>query len=509
MARLLILGLGPGDPDVLSRATMQALASAALLLCPLPEHPALADIEPARIRSLSAAAAGWDALVANLPADALVLVALPGHPAEHAAITIAGAPPPQILPAPAMRDTLCSAFALPGSHAGLQVLTLDALLAVAPELAAQGYAAVDAPWCEQQQLASYRPPWLPARLNAMLPALIVLRSHALAPPPAAASLEALRAALLARYPASQPFRALRLDRLGAAENQWQGALAALNADTLGAAQALYLPALAPIDDQRGSEGLLHITARLLGPYGCPWDRQQSHQSLRSGLLEEVYEVLEALDGDDDTALAEELGDLLLQVMVHSEMARQAGRFDYGDVLAHISSKLVRRHPHVFGNLAVADDREVLANWEQIKAGERAASGRQRRSALDGIPAGMPALAAAQKMIGRAARTGFDWDSSAQAWAKVEEEIAELHSADRAGDAAQRTAEFGDLLLALTRLARQFDIDAEAALREASARFRRRFVWMEHAVAAQGRTLAECQLPELLQLWQAAKAGSTA
>jgi tetrapyrrole methylase family protein/MazG family protein len=503
----MILGLGPGDPEFLSAAAHRAIGSALLLLCPVPEHPALASSDPARRRSPAAAAAGWPALTEDLPADALVVVALPGHPAEHAPVVIAGAPPAQILPAPGIIDTLCAGFGLLGREAGLQVLTAPALLAAPPGLAEQGYAAADAPWCEQQDVARYTTPRSPLRLTALLPALVVLRSYALAAPLDDDVLAAIQPTLLERYSADVLIRALSLDGLGAPEWQWQGRLADLHMSELRRAQALYLPALNPLADQRSSEGLIYVAARLLGPYGCPWDRRQSHQSLRAGLLEEVYEVLEALDAGNDAALAEELGDLLLQVIVHSEMARQAGRFDYGDVLAQITAKLIRRHPHVFGDLAVSGNEEVLANWEQIKAGERAAKGQERQSALDGVPAALPALAAMQKLFGRAARTGFEWPGNAQAWAKVEEELAELRAADQADDAEQRAAEFGDLLLALSNWARRVGIDAEAALREAGARFRRRFEWMEQALAADGRSLADCDLAEMLELWQAAKAAT--
>ncbi len=504
MARLMILGLGPGDPDLLSVAARRAIDSAALLLCPVPEHPALVRSDPARRRPLTAAAAGWPALTGAIPDDALVVVALPGHPAEHAPVAIDGAPAALIVPAPGIIDTLCAGFGLANRAAGLQVLAAAALPAAPPGLVAQGYAAADAPWCEQQELARYTPPGSPLPLTAALPALIVLRNYALAAPPNDAVLAAIQPALRERYPADLAIRALSLDAHGSPGRQWQGRLADLGMNELRPAQALYLPALEPLADQRSSEGLLYVTARLLGPHGCPWDRRQSHQSLRAGLLEETYEVLEALDAGDDAALAEELGDLLLQVMVHSEMARQAGRFDYGDVLAQITAKLVRRHPHVFGERSVSGNDEVLANWEQIKAGERAAKGQQRQSVLDGIPAGLPALATAQKLLGRAARTGFEWPDISEAWAKVEEELAELRAADQSGDAQERFAEFGDVLLALSKWAHQCGIDAEAALREAGARFRRRFGWMEQSLATEGRSLADCDPAEMLQRWQAAK-----
>jgi tetrapyrrole methylase family protein / MazG family protein len=261
---------------------------------------------------------------------------------------------------------------------------------------------------------------------------------------------------------------------------------------------VYVPALATHADARSLDGLQWVVARLLGPAGCPWDREQTHRSLRPFLLEEAHEVLEALDAGDDESLSEELGDLLLQILMHSEMARQAGTFDLGDVTTHITAKLIRRHPHVFGDLAVEGSGEVLRNWEAIKQQERAAKGQTPKGLLDGIPVSLPSLAAAQKIGEKVAKVGFDWPDLDGVWAKIHEEIAELRSAAR----HERSEEFGDLLFVIARLASWLDIDAETALREANAKFRRRYAACERL--ADGRDLRTLSFEELDQLWKAAK-----
>ncbi|MFN3374760.1 MAG: nucleoside triphosphate pyrophosphohydrolase, partial [Chloroflexus sp.] len=234
----------------------------------------------------------------------------------------------------------------------------------------------------------------------------------------------------------------------------------------------------------------------------PWDVRQTHQTLRSALLEEVYEALEALDTGDMALLREELGDVLLQVAVHSEMARQAGHFSLEDVVQHVADKLVFRHPHVFGTAAVADPGQVLRNWEALKAQELAAKGKTRSSALDGVPAALPALAAAQALARKAIRAGFTWATIEQVWAKVEEELAEVRAAS---NSAAQMAEIGDLLFAIATLAHWLHIDAETALREANLRYKRRFQMVEQMAVERGRALRDCTLDEMIAWWAAAKA----
>jgi tetrapyrrole methylase family protein/MazG family protein len=244
------------------------------------------------------------------------------------------------------------------------------------------------------------------------------------------------------------------------------------------------------------ETLVSLLARLRGPGGCPWDREQTHRTLREALLEECYEVLEALDEGDKNKLAEELGDLLMQVVFHAQMAAEAGDFTIDDVIRNITTKLVNRHPHVFGSARLENAREVLASWDSLKRKEK-----KRKSLLDSVPKTLPALSYGQEVQGRAARVGFDWKDLEGVLDKVVEEADELTEAE-GHDKKER--EMGDLLFTLVNLARRLEIDAESALREANRRFFRRFVRMEVLCRERGVTFGELSFEEQNSLWEEAK-----
>jgi tetrapyrrole methylase family protein/MazG family protein len=246
-----------------------------------------------------------------------------------------------------------------------------------------------------------------------------------------------------------------------------------------------------------------ISDRLRQPDGCPWDREQTHQSLRSHLLEEAYEVYDALQAGATPALADELGDLLLQVVLHAQLAAEEGVFDLGDVEAALAAKIVRRHPHVFGDAEARTASDVNRQWERIKAAEREDAGAAKtRGALDGISGSLPALAASQEMQERAANLGYDWPSIDGVLEKVVEEAGEL---TRAEDGAERTEEVGDLLMVLVNLARKSGVDAEAALRTANAKFRARFGIVERLAAERGVALRDLSFEQLDGMWDEAKA----
>jgi MazG family protein len=265
-----------------------------------------------------------------------------------------------------------------------------------------------------------------------------------------------------------------------------------------------------------------ISARLRAPGGCPWDQEQTHQSLRKHLLEEAYEVYDALEAGATPELAGELGDLWLQVVLHAQLAAEAGVFDLADVQAAIATKIVHRHPHVFGAAEARTASDVNRQWERIKAAERegaAADGvaaeRAPKGALDGISPSMPALAASQEMQERAANIGYDWPSIEGVLDKVVEEIDELREAAAEADGhpsaradAHWAEEFGDLLFVLVNVARKRDVDAEAAMRAANTKFRRRFGSVERAAAARGVALRDLDFDALDALWDAAKAEET-
>ncbi len=253
----------------------------------------------------------------------------------------------------------------------------------------------------------------------------------------------------------------------------------------------------PPDDLTRFDALEAIVRRLHGPDGCPWDREQTHESLRPHLLEEAYELLEAIDAGEPEAIAEELGDVLLQVLMHAAVARRLGEFALGDVVARIATKLVARHPHVFADASADTAEEVRANWEELKRKERPG-----RSLLEGVPTTLPALAESQTLQGRARRAGFDWPDIHGPLDKLAEEIAELALAETDAD---REEEFGDVLFVIAHIAQTLGIDGEQALRRANAKFRRRFGLAERWAAAEERELGDLDREALDQLWERAKA----
>lgn len=244
--------------------------------------------------------------------------------------------------------------------------------------------------------------------------------------------------------------------------------------------------------------LVRVMARLRAPDGCPWDREQTHRSLRPYLLEEAYEALEAIDAEDWARLCDELGDVLLQVVFHAQLAAERGDFDIADVVTGIVTKLKRRHPHVFGDTKVSDSDEVLDRWEKLKRQE--VGYQERSSALDGIPAALPALQRAHKLQKRAARAGFDWEDVSGPRAKIDEELREV---DEATD-EQIEDEIGDLLFAIVNYARFRGVEPEGALRRANERFARRFRAIEQAAGSPQR-LREMNLEQMDELWEQAKA----
>ncbi len=245
------------------------------------------------------------------------------------------------------------------------------------------------------------------------------------------------------------------------------------------------------------EGFRAIIARLRGPDGCPWDRVQTHASLKPYLLEEAYEALAALDEGDPQGLCDELGDLLLEVFLHIQLAEEAQEFTLADVIHGIASKIVRRHPHVFGEEKVDSPQEVMARWQALKREEKGLQG----SALAGVPQAMPALARAQMFLARGASVGFQWPQTGDVLDKLGEELKELA---QAGELAHKREELGDVLFLLVNLARYLDLDAEEALRQANRKFYRRFTTMEALAHEQGRSLADMPLAEQEALWRAAK-----
>ena len=259
------------------------------------------------------------------------------------------------------------------------------------------------------------------------------------------------------------------------------------------------------------EDLVAVQARLRAPGGCPWDREQTHSTLRTYLIEEAYEVLDAIEMGSPQELAEELGDLLLQVLFHADLARETGVFDISNVITGIHDKMVRRHPHVFGKVKAETAGEVLKNWAQLKAKEKQAaspkighSQNSAPSALNGIPRNLPALLEAYQMTRRAAQVGFDWDRVEGTFEKLKEETEELHVALEASDSRAAEEEVGDLLFSVVNLARFLGLDPEVTLKHSNLKFKIRFQEMEREASHSGRSLPKLSKEELEQLWGAAK-----
>jgi tetrapyrrole methylase family protein/MazG family protein len=271
--------------------------------------------------------------------------------------------------------------------------------------------------------------------------------------------------------------------------------------TLSAAIAMPLVALPPQSSHYTWDDLVEVMARLR--MGCPWDREQTHRTLVPYLIEETYEVVEAIENGDPDALCEELGDLLLQIVFHAQVAVETGKFGVADVVDALANKMVRRHPHVFGDAVIEDVDAQWRSWEKLKALEK--TGMTRKSRLDGIPKQLGALQRGQRMQEKASRVGFDWPGVEGILEKLGEELGELAEARRRSqDDPHVREELGDVFFTIVNLARALGIDAEAAMRQANEKFYRRFAYMEERAAADGKALSDLSLPELEELWQLAK-----
>ncbi|MFP4343502.1 MAG: nucleoside triphosphate pyrophosphohydrolase [Anaerolineales bacterium] len=479
MGSITIVGLGPGAPEQLTREAWQVLSETPELWLRTTHHPVVADLPPGlRIHSFDALyerADSFQEVYRAIAAEVLTLgrreegcvYGVPGHPlvGEAAAMHILrGAEqaevPVRVVAGLSFIEPMLTALRLDALD-GLQ--TLDAL-AVAD---------------------LHHPPF-----NPDLPALIAqIYNRRVA--------SALKLTLMNQYPDDHEVALVDAGGTPAERVAWLP-LFAVDRQPLGALTSLYVP---PLGSVSSFEGFQETIARLRAPEGCPWDREQTHESLRTNLLEEAYEVLESIDRDEPEALREELGDLLLQIVLHAQIATELGEFQMAEVIRSIDEKIKHRHPHVWGEVEVADAEEVSLNWETLKRQERETQGREGHSLLASVPRTLPALAQAYAYVSRAKHVGFDWPTLEAVKAKVEEEIRELEAAR---DAEERFIEMGDLLLAVANWARWLGVEPESALREANARFAQRFQHVEEAARQGGVPLEELGVEELLQLWDAAK-----
>lgn len=315
----------------------------------------------------------------------------------------------------------------------------------------------------------------------------------------------LKLLLMRYYPEEHPVRVVRAAGVPDEQKVSDVLLYQLDRVPVDHLTSVYVPPL-PADGRRDFAGLVHIIARLRAPGGCPWDREQTHETLRTYLLEETYEVLDAINTRDDVKLCEELGDVLLQVVLHAQLASEQNRFDIQDVIWQECEKLVRRHPHVFDDLEVADSAEVLRNWERIKAEENNHISKQ--SVMDGVVPSLPALAFALEVSKRAVKVGFEWPDLQGVLDKFREEQEELAEAIAQGDRHRIEAEIGDLLFTLVNIARHLNVDAEQALHAMVRRFIVRFRQMEAMAQAEDKPLDQLTLEEWDALWERAKHNAT-
>lgn len=477
--RLNLLGLGPGSPELLTHQALAWLERAGEVYVRSVNHPALAALPPhLNVLSLKGLGVSGTRLAPHdIERIALRLSELAQRPQG---VTYAAPGDPLT------EDAISRAAASLARQRGLDVRILPGVSlaqAVAARLGkdpAPAWTVVDA----LELSALHVPPFAPSA-----PVLIVQLDTV-------KGVRRLAACLRAVYPADHPLQMVRSTDLS------EITLDKLESARVRDALALYLP---PLGVEASFEGFHQVVARLRAPDGCPWDREQTHLTLRRHLLEETYEALEAIDAGDATALREELGDLLLQVVLHVQIAAESSEFNMTEVLRGIHTKIVRRHPHVFGATQVEGVQGVLRNWEKLKEAERRANGEKEKSLLDGVPPVFPSLAQAQELQDRAARVGFDWPSVEGVEAKVDEELAELRAAK---DAAAREAELGDLLFAVVNLARWHKIDAESALRKTNARFRQRFAYIEDDARRRGVETSTLSPEEMNTLWDQAKHNET-
>lgn len=477
---LYIVGLGPGPAEDITRRAWSVLERASLVLLRTAQHPCVPHLPrgpeyrafDALYETYADFAQVYQAIVTQVldqAAQGEVVYAVPGDPlmGEAAVIQLLDEAPKreiavEVVSGISFIEPTLKRLGVDGMN-GLQVL--DAL----------------------DVAAMHHPP-----INPDYPALLgQVYSRQVA--------SDVKLTLMNQYP--DDFEVVLVHRAGApdAEIERLPLYAIDRSERIAHLTALYVPALG---NMSSFEQFQEIVAHLRAPEGCPWDRKQTHLSLRQYLLEEAYETLDALDAEDPKALREELGDLLLQIALHTQIAVDDGEFQMADVLSALNHKLIYRHPHVWGTTQVDSAEAVVTNWEALKQAEHQANGKQRSSILDGVPKALPALLQAYQYTAKAAKPGFDWVKIEDVEAKVREELDELLNAE---SEAERAEELGDLLFVLVNWARWMKIEPESALRAANLKFYRRFRYIEEAAREQGRALDSYTLAEMDALWDEAKA----
>lgn len=472
-----ILGLGPGDAKYLTREAWELLTtSTAPIYLRTRLHPTLTDIPNAdqfhdfdaiyaQEESFEAVYQKIAATIIDLGREQTVIYAVPGHPL--------------------VAETAVSAITHQADAQSIEVEIIAGLSFIEPTLTALKLDGLDnLQLFDAADIAQY----LHAPVNADAPLLLgQIYSKQIA--------SDLKLALQAVYP---PETTVTLIHSAGNADQLIETVALFEidrSDHIGNLSALYMP---PRDTLSSLPHFAETVAYLRSPNGCPWDREQTSQTMRTGLLEEASEVLDAIDAGDTDNLREELGDLLLHIVFQAQLASEASDFTLSDVIAGIDAKIKRRHPHVWGEVAVSGTGEVLQNWEEIK---RAEKGNAPESVLGTVPNALPALSRSQKVQEKAAKVGYDWPNIEGVWEKLFEEIEELKQAETAGERAE---ELGDMLFVMVNLGRWLGVDAEIALREATLKFSQRFQMVETIMGERGEGFGDQDFARLISLWQEAK-----
>jgi tetrapyrrole methylase family protein/MazG family protein len=479
-----LLGLGPGDPKLLTLEAQQVLLDTSEIYLRTKQHPTVAGFPPSlQIHSfddLYDKLPSFEEIYARIIEQVMelgrrpqgVVYAVPGHPF--------------------VAEATCPEITRRARQEGLAIRVVEGLSFIEPTLTALGVdllphlAIVDA-----LELATAHVPSFPPDAPALI-AQIHSRNIA----------NDVKLTLMETYPDEHPVELVHAAGTPDQHVEHLPLHAIDQSPSIGILTSLYLP---PQEKGTSFETFQEIIAHLRAPNGCPWDREQTHQSLRTNLLEETYEALEALDADDPAKMREEFGDLLLQLTLHAQIANEVGEFNFSQLVKSVYDKIVRRHPHVFGNWKVTGVENVLQNWEKLKAEERLEehkeNGEPEKGLLGGVARSLPALSQAEEIQRRAARVGFDWPDTAGVVDKINEECHELLNA---ADPASQAAELGDLLFAVVNLARHYEVDAESALREMNSRFRMRFAHIEQSARERGKSLNDLSLDEMEKLWQESK-----
>jgi tetrapyrrole methylase family protein/MazG family protein len=476
-----LIGLGPADAGGMSVAARNALRAAPRLFVRTARHPAIKELERE-----SLAFESFDSLYDRLESfdavyDAIAHQIIEAAKTGEVAFAVPGHP---LVAEESVRRILSLA-----RDAGIQVRVVGSASFIEPTLSAlslslnEGLLLLDA---------------LSLQSTALRPDIGTLLYQIYDRETASAA----KLALMEQFPDEWEVSVVRSAGVPGEESIENIPLFKLDRVEVNHLTVAYVPPLPPEQRKKQFSDLVYVMARLRGEGGCPWDREQDHQTLKKYMVEECYEAIEAIDNDDLDALCEELGDVLLQVVFHAQLEAEVGMFTVDDVIARIVDKLIRRHPHVFGDLSVEDSDEVLRNWEQIKKSEKGEG--WRKSALDGVPVGLPALMRAMEISKRAVKVGFEWEKMEDVLAKMEEEVHELRQALTAGNKPEIESEIGDLLFTVVNVARWQKVDPEEALRRMVNRFSDRFRYIEEAAVAQGRSIQDLTLAQMDALWEEAK-----